>query len=291
MANSSQVRPDPWSRRRICGLLTLAAGLPARAWAEAGASAWSVGAHARMRLIDAGPAPQGAGQRLAGIELVLEPQYLTYWRSPGEAGVPPAADFAGSTNLRGATLLFPAPGRFSEDGVEAIGYKNNVVFPVLATPGDAAQPITLALDLSFATCERLCVPGQAKARLTLEGPGDKAAASLVREALARVPASAAIGEAGPLAITAVTPDEARSSVTVVAQASAADVPLLFAEAPDPWFVQAGAGLWSNDGSLTYKVGILAKPAEPAPLPLRLTLVGVEKAIEVVVTLDPPASKP
>ena len=82
-----------------------------------------------------------------------------------------------------------------------------------------------------------------------------------------------------------------ATLTVRARTAGADVPSLFAEAPDPWFVQAGEGLWSNDGSLRYTLKVVAKPPERAALPLRLTLVGADAAIEVPVTLDAPPPTP
>ena len=80
-------------------------------------------------------------------------------------------------------------------------------------------------------------------------------------------------------------------LAVLARTDEADVPALFAEAPDPWFVQARAGLWLNNGTLRYALRVLAKPPEPAALPLRLTLVGAERAIAVTATLDAPVPKP
>ena len=272
------------------GLLTAASG-SARAQAVAGVSDWSVIDHARMRLIDAGIAPRDPAARLVGLQIDLDPGYLTYWRSPGEAGVPPTARFAGSKGLQTATLLFPAPGRYSEDGTEAIGYKDGVVFPILVRSAEAGTPVELKLALDFAICERLCLPARAKATLALGGDGAGPEAELVRDALARVPAPARLGGAGALAITAVDGLAGDATLAVRVRTTGTDEPTMFAEAPDPWFVQAGEGLWSSDGSLRYTLKVAAKPPERAALPLRLTLVGADAAIEVPVTLDPPPETP
>lgn len=284
-----------WPTRRM--VLAAIALSPAAARAAAagepdgGVSDWSVGDHFRVRLIDAGFSPRDAARRLAGIQVELDPGYLTYWRSPGEAGVPPIASFAGSGGLKTATLLFPAPGRYSEGGTEAIGYKDGVLFPVLVTPEAADKPVDLRMSLDFGICERLCLPARAQASLRLAGDGSSPEAGLVRDALARVPVVAHLGDAGPLTITAVEGKAGDDTVVVTVRVQGSAVPALFAEAPDPWFVQAGEGLWTNAGLLRYKVAVLAKPADPVPLPLRLTLVGGEAAIEVSVTLDPPPPTP
>ena len=274
------------------GLMAVATPLgPVRAEDGTGTSDWSVADHARVRLIDAGPSPRDATQRLAGLQIELDPAYLTYWRSPGEAGLPPTVSFAGSASLKAATLLYPAPGRYSEGGTEAIGYKDGVIFPLLITPKDADKPADLKVALDFAICERLCLPAKAAASLGLGGDGKTPEADLVRDALAHVPVPAKVGDNGALAIVAVDGVAGDPTLTVRARAEGPDVPMLFAEAPDPWFVQAGEGLWSSDGTLRYTLRVAAKPADRAPLPLRLTLVGADAAIEVPVTLDAPPAKP
>lgn len=281
----------PTRRMVLAGLAVGAVAARAAAAEPGGASDWSAGDHFRVRLIDAGPSPRDAGQRLAGIQVELDPGYLTYWRSPGEAGVPPSASFAGSDGLKTATLLFPAPDRYSEGGTEAIGYKDAVLFPVLVVPKDAAKPVDLHMSLDFGICERLCLPARAQAALRLDRDGTSPEAGLVRDALARVPVLAQLGEAGPLVVTAVEGKAGDDTLGVLVRAQGSAVPMLFAEAPDPWFVQAGEGLWTNAGLLRYQVAVLAKPTDPAPLPLRLTLVGGEGAIEVPVTLDAPPANP
>ncbi len=286
------------SRRALLSAAALgltSAARPGRAADLSGVSDWSTSVHARVRLIDAGPASPGQpddGKRLAGIEVQLDSQYLTYWRSPGEAGVAPVAVFDGSTNVADATLLYPAPRRFEEDGTEAIGYKQGVVFPLVVTATDHGKPVTLALTLSFAVCERQCLPVEAKATLLLDGEGKTPEAGLVQAAKAAIPVERAVGQVeGSLVITSVERASDPNVITVLAKTTDNDVPLLFAEAPDPWFVQASGGLWMNDGTIKFAVKVLAQPADPAPLPLRLTLVGVEKAIDVALSLDAPAHKP
>lgn len=283
------------TRRAVVAGLGLVATAPSLGRVSAGeapgVSDWSVGDHARVRLIDAGADPRDAARRLVGLQVELDPGYLTYWRSPGEAGVPPTVSFAGSTGLKAATLLFPVPGRYSEDGTEAIGYKDGVVFPVLITPEDAGKPVELKVAMDFALCERQCLPAKAGAGLVLGRDSASPEAGLVRDALARVPTPARLGDAGALAITAVDGLAGQPTLTVRARTGGADVPTLFVEAPDPWFVQTGEGLWSNDGSLRYTLTVVAQPPDRAPLPLRLTLAGADAAIEVPVTLDPPPPTP
>src|SRR5205807_3236385 len=118
---------------RVAPLIVTIA-LPAAAWA-ADASPWDGDTHAGVRLI-AGSRTNDAMAR-AGIEIKLAPGWKTYWRYPGDSGVPPRFDFAGSQNVKSVDLLWPAPHRLSDESGVTIGYKDDVIFPLRVVPQDA----------------------------------------------------------------------------------------------------------------------------------------------------------
>ena len=128
-----------------------------------------------MRLIGAGAVRESGGSTLrAGVEIKMQPGWKTYWRYPGDSGVPPAFDFAASDNVKTVTVLWPAPVRFSDGSGHSIGYKEPVIFPLRIVPRDAGKPVTLRLALDYAVCETLCVPAKGKAGLhatALKGKG------------------------------------------------------------------------------------------------------------------------
>ena len=158
--------------------------------------AWVTLDAARVRLVDGG---MTQGHRLAGVQIELDPGWKTYWRVPGESGVPPLFDWSGSDNLKHAEVLYPAPTRLNDQGGEAIGYKDRVIFPVAVEASDPGKPVALKLDLHFAVCQAICVPAEAALSLTLPAPpAPDAEAGLVGAAVAKVPAAAA----GGLAVTA-----------------------------------------------------------------------------------------
>src|SRR4051812_36096539 len=109
--------------------------------------AWVTLDAAKVRLVDGGLTQ---GHRLAGVQIELDPGWKTYWRVPGESGVPPAFDWSGSDNLKHAEVFFPAPTRLVDQGGEAIGYEDRVVFPVAVEASDRGKPVALKLDLHFA---------------------------------------------------------------------------------------------------------------------------------------------
>src|SRR5215207_7052364 len=151
----------------------LAALISALLFAAQGAAAagdvsrWDGDERSAARLI-AGSRPTGAAPFMrAGVEIRLKVGWHTYWRYPGDAGVPPQFDFDGSQNVKQIHVLWPAPQRLSEGGGTSIGYARDVIFPLHVTPQDSSKPVVLRLKLDYAVCENLCVPAEAKVELIL----------------------------------------------------------------------------------------------------------------------------
>jgi suppressor for copper-sensitivity B len=128
-----------------------------------------------------------------GVELRLKPGWKTYWRSPGDAGLPPTLDWSGSTNLAGATLAFPAPQRFQLFGLQTFGYGDHVVFPVAAAVAEPGRPLGLAARLDVLVCADVCVPEALDLALGVPaGPAAPAAeAQLIGRFRAQVPGDGA----------------------------------------------------------------------------------------------------
>src|SRR5260221_5305895 len=100
-------------------------------------SPWVELHNARVRMLAGPPAAKAAKAYLAGVEITLSEGWKTYWRMPGDAGVPPSFDWAGSTNVASVDVRYPAPSRLHEPGAETIGYKHSVLFPVEIVPKDS----------------------------------------------------------------------------------------------------------------------------------------------------------
>jgi DsbC/DsbD-like thiol-disulfide interchange protein len=129
------------------------------------------------------------GERQAGVNIDLGDGWKTYWRMPGESGVPPDFDWSGSSNVAHVDVGWPAPHRMHDAGGESIGYKGEVLFPLtvrLKTPG---QPARLDLKLFYAVCKDICVPAKAEVSLDLGAtPPATADVALIRHFQTLVPA-------------------------------------------------------------------------------------------------------
>lgn len=211
--------------------LVLAMTATARPVRADDASPWDKDTHSQVRLI-AGRQAASAKPLRAGIEIVMQPGWKTYWRYPGDSGVPPHFDFAGSENVKAVKVLWPAPTRFSDGGGFSIGYHDHLIVPLHVLPAEAGKPVLLRLELTYALCNNLCVPAEAHAELGLADTGgseDKALAS----AEARVPKPTALGANGPLAVRTVHWEAAKPfpHVTVDVAAPAGAPVDLFVEGP------------------------------------------------------------
>src|SRR5207248_683903 len=215
------------------GAVLLLGGIasPARA---ADASPWDGGARSAVRLIAGTPTNHGGKKVLrAGIEIRLDSGWKTYWRYPGDSGVPPRFSFARSENLESVRLLWPAPKRFGEPGDTSIGYAGGVILPLYILPRDPSRPVLLRVDLDYAICLNLCIPADGKAELLI-GEEPSAHEDALRQSEQRVPRPMPIGQGEPLAITAVK-REAREPPRILVDVRAPDMAKLdlFAEGPTP----------------------------------------------------------
>lgn len=223
-----------------------------------------------------------AGTRMAAIKLTLLPGWKTYWRAPGEAGIPPLFDWAGSRNLAGVALLWPRPEVFDLNGLTSIGYHEQLVLPVALTPQRSAEPIEVQLRMEIGVCKDICVPAMLTLQATLDdqtGASDPA----IARALASRPVSAAGAGVQRVSCT-ITPIAdglaIRADITLPAQGGAE---LAVFETADP-------KVWVSPAPTTRKGAILSATADlvpPAGAPFALdrssvtiTVLGSDSAVEI-----------
>lgn len=102
----------------------------------------------------------GDGALVGAIRLTLPQGWKTYWRAPGEAGIPPRFDWSGSRNLSGVDIMWPTPDVYDQDGMTTIVYENQMVLPIAITPRRTGQPVHLRGRLEFGFCKDVCIPGE-----------------------------------------------------------------------------------------------------------------------------------
>lgn len=183
--------PESPSLRRFFTILPVLALAAAAGVAQAGemASDWDIGEKARVRLVAATTAVGTLDNLMLGLEVELEPGWKTYWRSPGDVGIPPQVTWEGSENLGEVDFRWPAPLRFDYYGFDSFGYENRVVYPIEVTPATVGEPVMLRASVDLLVCDDVCIPHSLAVSLDLpSGPsGLSDNAQLINQFSSRVP--------------------------------------------------------------------------------------------------------
>lgn len=272
------------SASMICGLTALGFVLPS----QAATTHWQEVLGGKVRLISGG---MDAGRYKAGLEIVLDEGWKTYWKVPGDSGIPPLLDSSGSSNARAVEVAWPVPSRIRVGSSDILGYKDAIIFPIFVTPNVADGPTNLALSIQVGLCSDLCVPMNADLSLDIPSGGNRDLGSemLIDRDLALVPARAtetfgikaidhAKGKDGApdrLSITALIPDGYGKKD-------------LFVEGPDDWLLpltQKHGGDADDLQKFVLPLDGLPKGGQSKGVALRFTLTNGEEAVEQTITLD------
>src|SRR3954449_12086568 len=190
-------------------------------------SPWQRDTHSAMRLL---AGSRSGGVLLGGIAIQLQDGWKTYWRNPGDSGVPPRFDFSKSDNVEAVTVLWPAPMKFDDGaGGYSLGYKKQVVLPLRIVAKNADKPVKLRANINYAVCEKLCIPVEASAELAFTSVASTEDGALFA-ALDTVPKPATVGDPNPLTIRDVKRNGKTGVLVDVAAADAGEVNL-FVEGP------------------------------------------------------------
>ena len=249
--------------------------------AHAAATNWVGNSRAAVRLITATDHIAPDSTLEAGLEFRFAKGWHGYWRTPGDAGIPPTVDWSASENISGAEISWPAPHRLVIEELQNSVYENGVVLPVKLHLKQAHASARVKASIDYAACSEVCVPLQAELALPLPtGAGGPSAESvLIDSARKRVPGSP---EAAGIDVIrtrfAGTASEPTLVVDLQSKAEAFVRPDLFVEGagngipPAPRVDLHGAGTTAR---LTVRLAALPPPDHP----LTLTLVDENRAAE------------
>ena len=196
------------------------------------------------------------GRQVAALHLTLAPGWKTYWRHPGDAGIPPVFDWSGSSNLAGLNVAWPHPQVFDTDGVRTIGYKTEVWLPIAIEARDPSRPVSLKGQAALGVCREVCLPVELGFAAELPpGAAPGPAAPAIRDALDSVPASGSLRGKATCDIAPI-PDGLRLTARI-AVASQGGEELVFLE-PDR------GDLWVSPPEVSRAGNTLTASAELVP---------------------------
>lgn len=221
------------------------------------------------------------GTHMAGLRITLQPGWKTYWRAPGDAGIPPQFSFAGSDNIGTVTPHWPVPEVFDQSGQRSIGYRDGVVFPLAITATDENAPLRIAGQIDIGVCEEICIPVSLPFDAILPREGQRDAA--ITAALINRPLTGSEAALGPVTC-AITPisDGLRVTASLSAtQADPSDVVIVETENADIWVSDADVS--NAGGALRAVVDMVHMTGGSFAFDrsqLRVTLLSANRAVEL-----------
>lgn len=177
------------------------------------------------------------------LNISLDPEWKTYWRSPGEGGVAPTLQWEEqSTNIAELEWFWPAPKRYPVLGVETLGYQDQLLLPMHIKVQDINKMASLQGVLTIASCTTICVLSDYQIDLSFTPADlivDQDIAFAYAQAYSKVPVKLTqqeINQQGSTQISELLSSWEQVQQQVVVQVTRSDswkVPDLFVDSSDP----------------------------------------------------------
>jgi DsbC/DsbD-like thiol-disulfide interchange protein len=222
------------------------------------------------------------GTHISGLKLELAKGWKTYWRAPGEAGIPAQFNWASSINLKAVEVHWPRPQVFELQSMQSIGYKDAVTLPFTFTPIDPSKAIEIKANIDLGVCHDICLPAHLILRETLPPNLGAAHSKAIVLALADQPKSILASSLNQISCSFFSISGGMEIKTRLNSPLQGEVMALAIETDQP--------AWVSDAALTQTGNNLAAvnqifPTEQAffinRTTLRLTVITQDQAIEII----------
>ncbi|PYL50050.1 MAG: hypothetical protein DMF40_00395 [Verrucomicrobia bacterium] len=107
---------------------------------------------------------------LVGVRLKMEPHWHTYWKYPGDAGIPTDIKWQLPEGWRVGDTQWPIPLKLEEPGdILIYGYHDEILLIQQVTPPKdlTGASVNLSAKVSWLVCEKICIPGDGTVTLSL----------------------------------------------------------------------------------------------------------------------------
>ncbi|MDZ7906309.1 MAG: protein-disulfide reductase DsbD family protein [Cypionkella sp.] len=228
------------------------------------------------------------GRLLGAVQITLNPDWKTYWRSPGEGGLPPHFNWTGSENLADVGIIWPRPQVFTSAGITNIGYHDDLVLPIAITPVDASQPVQVQLHMTLGVCKDICIPADLtfSAQVGPNMPPDP----VIQTALAQQPVTLSAQDLAGISCTAAPIKDGMTLTAKIILPPDGTGPETVA--PETVVIEhSAAGMWLSSAQLTREGDLLtavadivppsAKPFDINGRDLRITVIRPQTAFEII----------
>ena len=222
------------------------------------------------------------GSRTAALRLTLAPGWKTYWRAPGDAGIPPQFNWSGSGNLESVSVTWPTPQVLDQNGMRSVGYENSVTIPLHVEPSRKGKPVHLKAKMELGICSDVCIPHELDLEALIDSIETRPTPAIAA-ALAQQPYTAS--EAGVSDVTCAirpTSDGLRIETRItMPSAGAPEYVVIEPQAGDIWVSEAKTSRTGNQIVATSDM----VSASGAPIALdrsaiRVTVLGQSYAVDI-----------
>lgn len=222
------------------------------------------------------------GSLMTGLHLRLQDGWKTYWRAPGDAGIPPIFDWRRSRNLAVAEVIWPTPRLMSQNGINSVGYKSDVILPVKLSLRDGNRNVRLKAVIDIGICKDICVPRRIRLDVTLPVENTKPVPAIAA-ALAARPYSRQ--EAGVTSVNcAISPGKDGYAITATVQMPSAggrEYAVIETKNSEIWVPEATAS--RVGGKLTIKTELIHVAGDSFMIDrsgIRITVLGSKHAVDI-----------
>ena len=219
------------------------------------------------------------GSVMAGLRIDMSDGWKTYWRAPGDAGIPPIIQWVGSNNVESIAFHWPVPEVFDQNGIRSIGYNDTVTIPVEIFPNDAGE-IRLSGSINIGVCDEICVPVNLEFDTLL--PQDAPRDAAITAALMNRPSSASEASVGTVTCT-IAPTSGGMQITTRTALSQQGPEAIIIETSDPY-------VWVSEPDVTRTTTHIIATANLIHVDgasfavdrsgIRITVLGQDRAVDI-----------
>ncbi|MBQ1203724.1 MAG: hypothetical protein IIX61_08005 [Loktanella sp.] len=220
------------------------------------------------------------GTHVTALRIDLAEGWRTYWRAPGDAGIPPSFAFSDS-GITAVHPHFPVPEVYETFGMRSIGYEDSVTFPLRLSVPDHGEAININGQVQIGVCDDVCIPVTLDFSALLPPAG--AADPAILAALQDRPMTRTEAQVGTVTCRIAPISDGLQVVTTITMAPAGAEEVVVIEASDPQIWVSEPQVSRQGGSLTAVVDMVHLSGAPFALDrsgLRFTVLGDDKAVDI-----------
>lgn len=249
------------------------------------AAAWAQSNSGYLPEIEAEVVPgwrRADGVHVAAVRIQMQDGWKTYWRTPGDGGIPPRFDFSGSRNLSSVQPMWPAPRVFVDNGMKSFGYLDALLLPILVVPRQDGRDVVVKSRLDIGVCKEICVP----MTVSVKGSLDHTQTAIISEIAAAMiaqPFTAAEARVSEVSCSLRPSDDGMkvSAEITMPPAGSSEEAVIETDNPELWVQDAD--VVRRGGKLTVSSEIMHAEGKPFFLQrngLRITVLGSDYAVDI-----------